>query len=120
MEPWFYVNDNYPEINVKVEEDDPLSILNFYRKCLEYRKNSDVILWGNYREFFRKDPLLYEYERSYKGKKVLVICSFSEHRMPLLIPKEYKDLHGKLVLCNYASHDKKVLKPYETRVYELK
>ena len=29
-EPWFYVNDNYKEVNVAAQEDDPASLLNFY------------------------------------------------------------------------------------------
>lgn len=117
--PWFYVNDNYKTINVEAQEQDPYSILNFYRKCLQYRKNSEVILWGDYKEFFAKHPLLYVYERSYQGKKVLVICSFSEYKMPLMIPKEYEGKHGKLVLCNYKKHEKRTLQPYEARVYEI-
>ena len=32
--PWFYVNPNYTFINAEAEEKDPLSILNFYRRCL--------------------------------------------------------------------------------------
>lgn len=119
-EPWFYVNENYPQINVKKQEENPLSILNFYRKCLEYRKNNDVILWGDYKEFYKSNPFIYEYERSYKGKRVLVICSFSEWAQPLILPREYKGLHGKVVLCNYEEHSKKMLKPYETRVYEIR
>ena len=43
-EPWFYVNQNYPEINAEAEERDPDSILNFYRKCLRLRKSSETLL----------------------------------------------------------------------------
>ena len=122
-EPWFYVNENYRKINVKAQESDDYSVLNFYRKCLDYRKKSEVILWGDYKEYFRKDPFLYEYERSYKGKKVLVVCSFSEHKMPVLVPKEYKDMDGyikgEIVLCNYQTYDENTLQPYESRVYEF-
>jgi len=117
--PWFFVNENYKEINVESQEKDPYSILNFYRKCLFYRKNSEVILWGEYKEFFASDPLLYMYERNYRGKRVMVVCSFSDQKMELHIPKEYQGMHGKLVLCNYKEHDKKYLQPYETRVYEV-
>ena len=37
-EPWFYVNPNYPDINVAQQEQDPNSILNFYRKAIHLRK----------------------------------------------------------------------------------
>ena len=37
-EPWFYVNQNYPQINVAQQEEDPDSVLNFYRKAITLRK----------------------------------------------------------------------------------
>ncbi|HAF26064.1 MAG TPA: glucohydrolase [Lachnospiraceae bacterium] len=117
--PWFYVNPNYRKINVKAEEADKYSILNFYRKCLNYRKNSDVILWGKYKEFFRGDNYIYMYERSYKGKSVLVVCSFADHEIKWRLPKAYAGKKGKLVICNYRTHDLRTLKPYEARVYEI-
>lgn len=51
--PWFYVNPNYSYINAETEDRDPLSILNFYRRCLALRKRSKTLLWGTYREYFR-------------------------------------------------------------------
>lgn len=117
--PWFYVNSNYKKINVAAQEKDDNSILNFYRKCLKYRKNSDVILWGSYREFYKSSPRVYVYERFYEGKRVLVICSFSNHVIELPIPREYRGKKGKLVLCNYKERYKNILRPYETRIYEV-
>lgn len=119
--PWFHINPNYPKVNVETEEADPNSILNFYRKCLEYRKSSDVVLWGDYKEYYKADPNIYMYERNYKGKRLLIICSFSSHRIPMRLPYEYarKQFHGKTVLCNYEKHSSRWLKPYEARVYEI-
>lgn len=36
--PWFYINENYKEINVEAAEKDENSILNYYRKLLKLRK----------------------------------------------------------------------------------
>lgn len=119
VKPWFYINSNYRIVNVETENRDSESILNFYRKCLDYRKNSDVILWGDYREFFKNSEKIYMYERSYEGRKVLVICSFYDHELRLKMPDEYKGKKGHLVLCNYANHKRDVLMPYEARVYEV-
>ena len=60
------------------------------------------------------------YERSYKGKSVLVVCSFADHEIKWRLPKAYAGKKGKLVICNYRSHDLRTLKPYEARVYEIK
>ena len=40
--PWFYINDNYKEINVEAAEKDENSILNYYRKLLKLRKENPI------------------------------------------------------------------------------
>lgn len=118
VEPWFYVNPNYKEINVMKQEKEKLSVLNFYRKCIEYRKNSETALWGDYKEYRKFDTKLYIYERKYKEKKLLIICSFSSKIEKVKLPSAYKKLEGKIVICNYEKPSKEVLMPYEARVYE--
>jgi len=114
--PWFFVNPNYKDINVEAEEKDPYSILNFYRKCLKLRKNNEVLLWGDYKEYFTLNPEVYMYERSLGKERILIICSFSKHRIHMTIPKQYRGLKGKLLLCNYPNPQKGVFGPYEARV----
>ena len=130
-EPWFYVNPNYRKVNVRAEEKDPWSILNFYRKCLALRKKSRTLLWGSYREFFPKDRHIYMYERAYESTRYLIICSFSERPVRVRVPKEYAHSDLKLVLCNYPRGEREELYraiirpddeqgwflPYEARVY---
>jgi glycosidase len=119
--PWFYVNPNYKEINVQKEEQEKDSILNFYRSCLKYRKNSDTALWGDYREYRKHNRALYVYERSFQGNSLLIVCSFISRGIKWELPKKYKGRTGKMVLCNYLDSDGKsfILKPYEARVYEF-
>ena len=122
--PWFYVNQNYTMINVKDEENDPESILNFYRKCLGLRKKSRTLVYGDYREFFPGDRHIYMYERALEDVRYLIVCSFSRNREKVRIPKEYAGKKGKMVLCNYPENDRRpgkgILRPYEARIYKFK
>ena len=61
--PWFYVNPNYTYINAEAESKDPLSILNFYRRCLRLRKRHRALLFGSYREYYPCSKRLFMYER---------------------------------------------------------
>ena len=65
--PWFYVNPNYTYINAEAESKDPLSILNFYRRCLRLRKRSRTLLFGTYREYYPWSKRLFMYERMIKA-----------------------------------------------------
>ena len=120
VRPWFFVNRNYPAVNVQTEEEDPESILNFYRKCLSLRKEQEVFLWGSYREFKKQDRFLYIYEREYQGTRALIFCSFSKKERRYAFPKGYDPDQGQLLLGNYPEEDpprRGILRPYETLIY---
>lgn len=115
-EPWFYVNENYKEINVKDQENDKESVLNFYRKAIKVRKELSVVKDGNYKEYNKSSSKVYTYSREDSKQKILVICSYYDKATKLNIPKGFDLKTGKLVLSNY-DNSSLVLKPYETRVY---
>ena len=121
--PWFFVNDNYKQINAAAQEDDPDSLLNFYRRVLKFKKENPVAVWGDYKEYFPKDKNFYVYERSYKGKRLLVICSFSKKLLRFEAPDGFDLEKGELVLSNYEQHfiimNGFTAHPYEMRVYSF-
>ena len=120
-EPWFPVNDNYREINVADQENDPDSLLNFYRKLIAFRKANKVVLYGDYYEHYKKDKQFYVYERNYLNKKLLVICSFSKDQRRFDAPGGVSLKNGVLVFCNYEMNqivsNGFTARPYELRVY---
>ena len=119
--PWFPVNENYKEINVADQENDPDSLLNFYRKLIKFRKSNEVALHGDYYEHYKKDKQFYVYERNYLNKKLLVICFFSENQRRFEAPGGISLENGRLVLSNYERNQVVengfTARPYELRVY---
>lgn len=119
--PWFYVNSNYKEINVKSQLDDENSLLNFYRDALTLRRENPLIIYGDYKEYMPKSKQLYVYERNYEGKKLLVICSFTEDAVRFDAPYGIDLNRGELVMKNYDGNfviaNGFTTRPYETRVY---
>ena len=114
--PWFYVNENYKEVNVNKQENDENSILNFYRKAIKIRKELNVVKDGIYKEYNKLSSKVYMYSRENSKEKVLVICSYSEKEIKLKVPSNFNLSEGKLILNNYENNSL-ILKPYETRVY---
>ncbi len=115
--PWFFVNDNYKEINVENQESDPDSVLNFYRKAIALRKSLSCVKDGVYKEYRKSSSKLYTYSREDEGQKILVICSFSDKKQRIKAPRGFDLSAGRLVLGNYKNIDEKALNPYEVRVY---
>ena len=114
--PWFYVNENYKYVNVKSQEDDENSVLNFYRKAIKMRKELSAVRYGDYKEYNKSSSKVYMYSREDENQKILVICSFTEKETKFNMPKGFELKSSELILKNY-DNDSLVLKPYETRVY---
>ena len=115
--PWFYVNENYPQINVAQQEEDENSVLNFYRKAIKLRKELPCVKDGVYKEYGKNSKAVYTYSRTMENQKLLVVCSFSEKQQQWKAPKEFDLDTAELILTNYENTDTMTLKPYETRVY---
>ena len=114
--PWFYVNENYKEVNVKNQENDPDSVLNYYRKAIKLRKELSAIRYGDYKEYNKMSSKVYMYSRSDDKQKVLVVVSFTDKKVNVKLPKGFDLASAKLVLSNYDNNTL-ALKPYEARVY---
>lgn len=120
-EPWFPVNENYREINVASQENDPNSLLNFYRSLIAFRKANKVAIYGDYYEHDKKDKQFYVYERNYLDKKLLVICFFSKEQRRFDAPVGISLENGHLIFSNYEMNqivsNGFTARPYELRVY---
>ncbi|MDR2646765.1 MAG: alpha-glucosidase [Oscillospiraceae bacterium] len=120
-DPWFRVNPNYTEINAEDAEADPNSLLHWYRALLKFRKDNPLILLGDYKEYYKNSRNLYVYERAHEGKKLLVICSFSEKPQRVSAPDGWDFAQAVQVFGNYAKPaaqtNRFTTQPYECRVY---
>lgn len=117
--PWMKVNQNYNWLNVKGQEQDEYSILNFYKKIIKLRKSTPAFVYGKYKLILKDNEQIYAYTREYEGECYLILCNvsnqYSKSELPFDISK------GELLLGNYKKIDTKenILKPYECRAYKL-
>lgn len=121
-EAWFTVNPNYKQINVKEEEQNPDSILNYYRKILKVRKENDVLIFGDFTLYQKHNKNWFVFSRQYEGKKALVLCNWSDKVRTAKVPKGFNLQEGKLLISTYLQ-DNTIengtfsARPYECRVY---
>ena len=119
--PWFYVNENYRDVNVEVEEKDPDSLLNFYRELIAFRKSEPLVAEGEYKEHLKQSSNFYVYSREAGERKLLVICSFADKETYFTCPEGFDLAKGKLVLKNHdmnlVVNNRFTARPYELRVY---
>ena len=115
--PWISVNKNYTWLNAAQQEEDPDSILNFYRKAVALRKKLSCVRHGVYKEHFHSSDKFYMYSMEDAHQKILVVCSFSQRDVKFPTPIGFDMDASQLILSNVTAPNRNVLKPYECKVY---
>lgn len=107
--PWLSVNGNYPRINVKRQEDDPGSVLAYYRQLIAFRNGSRVLQEGDFTELYRKNGV-YAYRRACDGEALTIVISLAEG-------ERKNPASGEVVCSNYGRETAPArLAPYEALI----
>lgn len=121
-EPWIKVNPNYTTINAEIQEKNPTSPLNYFRKVVALRKENIALVYGKYTLLDKANPNIYAYTRAYNNEKWLIVLNFTDNVATTVLP--FNTNKATLVLNNYDELPKQksglVLKPYQAVVYKLK
>ena len=116
--PWIKVNPNYTFINAAAQENDPNSILNYFRKMVQLRKSNPALVHGQYTLLDKDNPAVYAYTRELNGEKYLVLLNFSANTSSVNTGMDVSK--AKLMIHNYAAPSTgNQLQPYEALVYKL-
>ena len=88
-EPWLALNPSYTAVNVRDEEKDPASVLNFYRRLIALRKNPvyrEVFTWGIFKPARFENDSIFAYYRYTERQNILVICNFAADPVHITLP----------------------------------
>jgi len=117
--PWLNVNDNHTFLNAEVQEKNPNSVLNYFRKMVKLRKDNAVLVYGKYTLLDKDNPNIYAYTRELDSKKILVLLNFSSKNTIANTGINMAD--AKVLITNYSEPAaNNELRPYEAVLYELK
>lgn len=76
--PWLTVNPNHSKINVEAQEKDSHSILNYYRKMVQFRKENPVLVYGDYECLNESHPAFFVYRRWDSESEFLILHNMSD------------------------------------------
>ena len=115
---WIEVNPDYATVNAAEQEHDPNSVLNYFRKAVQLRKDNLALVYGQYTLLDKDNPDVYAYTREGYRKKMFILLNFRDH--PATARTGIGLTHAKLLLNNYPdAPPSDILRPYEARVYEI-
>lgn len=98
--PWLPVHPGYIARNVETQRPDPKSLLNFYRKLIQTRKNLPALQRGMFQPVSFEPTKILAYLRRDQSQTVLVILNFSRHPVRFAIGAELRRYDWKLALSN--------------------
>lgn len=119
IDTWLPVNPNYSEINALDEEEDPNSILNYYKKLIALRRADPVLLKGTLEKCRTSNKIMCYYRIIEKDVRFILV-NLTNKRIAL--PKWIRKIRGQVIISNYEGAGltfKKFLRPYESLVAKI-
>ncbi|MEO5886484.1 MAG: alpha-glucosidase [Anaerolineales bacterium] len=112
-ETWLPVNPNYRDgINVKEQGRNPNSLLNYYRRILQVRRNTPALIEGEFVPLQNTAKNYLAFLRVSIEQTVLVILNFSEARLDLDLSRTKEIKQGNLrILFSSAERSSKIKSP---------
>lgn len=116
--PWMRVNDNYKEINVASQVNDPNSLFSFWKQSLKIRKEyKDLLIYGSFKILDNENQKIFTYVKEAAGQKAYIVLNFTSESL------KFENLDGgklELLHSNVNVEDEGTLSPYEGRFYLIK
>lgn len=112
--PWLPVNEDFRQVNVETETQNPASLLAMYRWLINFRHQSRTLMYGQYVPLELHHPQLFGFVRTFEKERLATIINFSPTETA---PLEVKDkvifsTHGQTV-------DPHLMQPLEARIILL-
>ncbi|NJE82714.1 glycoside hydrolase family 13 protein [Staphylococcus saprophyticus] len=120
-QPWFPVNPNYQQINVAEQQDNPNSILNFYKAMIQLKKSDDVYTYGKFDLVDTTNEQVFAYTRTLDDKHILIVGNLTDQITSLNMPDYMSNHSNHILLHNYKDHaiNMNALRPFEAFVLDL-
>lgn len=121
--PCIPVNENFVDINVEAQMENPDSLLQYYRKLIALRKSNRfgaLLGQGEIKPLILPDDSVIAYERCLNDERLIIVLNYDRNEKHAAITALSG---GELLLGNYSNtkvDDQLQLRPYEALVCSVK
>ncbi|KAJ5297411.1 hypothetical protein PENANT_c005G06893 [Penicillium antarcticum] len=114
--PWMRPHDNYPELNVKLQEVDNASVLSFWKQMTRLRKEyADAMVFGEFEIVDEPNQSVFTYTKKGQNNSLLVVLNFSDKPQKFENPDTLKGDKWELLVGNVKDPSEE-LHAFEGRV----
>jgi alpha-glucosidase len=104
--PWLPLSADYPVVNVTVQRDDQTSMLTFYRRLIELRRETPALAMGSYTSVEASGDVL-AYIRSHADQRWLVVLNLGPQ--PQRLDARRVEIQGRIVLSTHLDRAGEVM-----------
>lgn len=106
VETWLPVNPNCAEgINVKDQEQNPNSLLSYYKRLLHLRRNTPALIDGEHISIHNTSKNYFAFLRKNDSQSILVALNYSADHLELDFSRD-KEMKGKSLRVLFSSADR--------------
>jgi len=99
--PWIQLNPDYTEdVNVASQENEEYSVLNYFRKITQVRKDHLALIYGDYEILNPEHEQIYTYTRRMEDESYLILLNFSDETVTYSLPVHITYNYLKKVISN--------------------
>ncbi len=102
--PWLPVHPDFPQRNVEAQRKDPKSLLNFYKRLIQVRKDLPALRRGLFQPLTYDPRNLLAYLRQTREQTVLVALNFGRRPVRLAVGIDLRQRSWRLALSSH--HEK--------------
>ena len=122
--PWLAVNPRYTSINVDNQEQDKISILNYYRQLIALRNEVGPLKYGTYAPLVPMEWETFAIRRDFEGETIVCIYNFLSEEMYMHKPDVLVGRKLVMLLSNYEESGDDTdstlrLRPWEARIMRI-
>lgn len=120
--PWMRPLEDAHICNAKSQQNDETSVLGFWKRMLELRKqHTDLLIHGQYDDLDVDHPDFYVFSKTWHGRRAVCICNFTDQSKDLVFPASVAAEKKELLISSRQDEgvEEKTLAPYEGRIYLL-
>lgn len=119
-EPWMRPLEDATVCNAKQQKMDEKSVLAFWKHMLQVRKEyGDLLVHGQYDDLDVEHPDLFVFSKTWKSKKAVTICNFTDKTQALEFPRQVRDEKRELLVSSVDQPGDGELAAFEGRIYLL-
>ncbi|MFX0010389.1 MAG: alpha-glucosidase [Candidatus Hermodarchaeota archaeon] len=120
VKPWLKISDNFKEVNVELEREQPESLLNLYKKLILLRKENIALQEGIFKfiELKDKNRACIAYKRLHQEQNLSIYLNFSKREIFIDAVKDktsllFSTIFNKKILELNPSNEKIKINPFE-------